>query len=62
MQDTWVAISQGIPGLPCEECGEPSRITKDVLWSCVKCDHSEQKVRPDGIVKISAAECEYCNP
>lgn len=56
------AISQGIPGLPCEECGEPSRISKDVLWSCVKCDHSEQKVRPDGIVKISAAECEYCNP
>lgn len=56
------AISRGIPGLPCEECGEPSRISKDVLWNCVKCDHSEQRPRPDGIFKISAAECEYCNP
>lgn len=56
------AISRGIPGLPCEDCGEPSRTSKEVLWSCVKCDHSEQKPRPDGIVKISAAECEHCNP
>ena len=56
------AISKGVPGLPCEECGEPSRISKDVLWSCVKCAHSEQKARPDGVVAISAADCEFCNP
>ena len=56
------AISRGIPGLPCEECGEPSRISKDVLWSCVKCDHSVQKERPDGVSTIPADDCEFCNP
>ncbi|MBC7753931.1 MAG: hypothetical protein H7Z71_06815 [Moraxellaceae bacterium] len=56
------AISEGIPGLPCEECGEPSRISKDVLWSCVKCTNTEMKARPDGVVAISATDCEFCNP
>lgn len=56
------SISRGIPGLPCEECGQPSRISKDVLWSCVNCNYSIQKERPDGVVKISASDCEYCNP
>lgn len=56
------SISKGIPGLPCEECGLPTRITKDVIWSCVKCDYTEQKERPDGLRKISASDCEFCNP
>lgn len=56
------AIVKGIPGLPCEECGEPSRISKEVLWGCVKCDYSEQKERPDGERTISPAECDFCNP
>jgi hypothetical protein len=56
------AISKGLPGLPCEECGEPSPISKDVLWSCVKCTYTELKARPDGVVAIPAAECEFCNP
>lgn len=56
------SIVKGIPGLPCEECGEPSRISKEVLWGCVKCDYSEQKERPDGVRTISPAECDFCNP
>ena len=56
------AISKGVPGLPCEVCGEPSRISKDVLWSCVKCEYSELKARPDGVVAIPASDCEFCNP
>ena len=56
------AISNGIPGLPCADCGEPSRISKDVLWSCVKCSYSEQKARPDGMRTIPASDCEFCNP
>lgn len=56
------AISRGLPGLPCEECGEPSRVSKDVLWSCVKCSYSDQKARPDGMRTIPASDCEFCNP
>ncbi|MBY0384699.1 hypothetical protein K2X05_06030 [bacterium] len=56
------AISKGVPGLPCEECGLPSQISKNVVWSCVKCDYEEQKSRPDGLVAIPASNCEFCNP
>ncbi len=56
------AIRLGIPGLPCEECGEPSLIAKNVLWDCIKCDYSEQKARPDGVTTIPGSSCDYCNP
>ena len=56
------SISKGIPGLPCEECGLPTRVTKDVIWSCVKCSYTVQKERPDGLRKISGSNCEFCNP
>ncbi len=56
------SISKGIPGLPCEECGLPTRVTKDVIWSCVKCSYTVQKSRPDDLRKISGSNCEFCNP
>jgi hypothetical protein len=56
------SIIRGIPGLPCEECGEPSRISKDVLCKCVSCDFSVQSPRPDILKNITAADCEFCNP
>lgn len=56
------AISKGIRGLPCEKCGEPTRITKEVIWSCVKCSYTEQKERPDGLRTVPASDCEFCNP
>ena len=61
-QTSGFSISEGIAGLPCEECGIPTRITKNVLWSCVKCDYTEKKERPDGLQSISASQCEFCNP
>jgi hypothetical protein len=56
------AISRGIPGLRCAGCGEATHVTKDVVWECVKCTHSETKPRPDGIVSIEPDQCEFCNP
>lgn len=56
------AIARVVAGLPCSECGIPSQISKDVIWSCVKCDHSEQKPRPDGVVTLPPTDCEFCNP
>lgn len=56
------AISTSFPGLPCADCGHASQTTKDVLWSCVKCNYTEKKARPDGKTTIPAACCELCNP
>jgi hypothetical protein len=56
------AITQGVPGLPCEECGEPSAAPVRVVWECVKCFHYEERPRPDGLVMLPAKDCEFCNP
>jgi hypothetical protein len=56
------AISQGIPGLPCSACGEPSAVAKKVLWECVKCAFHEERERPDRKTHIEPDECENCNP
>ncbi len=56
------AITKGLPGLTCSECGEPSQIAKAVLFECVSCAFSEEKERPDGKLSIGPSECEFCNP
>ena len=56
------AVTKWIPGLPCEECSLPTAVTKEVVWSCIKCDCSERKARPDGLLSISAYNCQFCNP
>lgn len=55
-------VSRGIPGLPCEGCGEPSAIARALLYSCVKCYYTEERARPDGRTAIGEGECGYCNP
>lgn len=55
-------IINGIPGLECEECGEPTEITKLVLYGCVKCFFEISRLRPDGKLTASASECPRCNP
>ncbi len=56
------AITKGIPGLICSECGEPSQIAKAVLFECVSCAFSDEKERSDGKRFIEPSECEFCNP
>jgi len=51
-----------IEGLPCQECGLPSRAVKEYLWSCLKCSHQEIRPREDGRVYIEPGQCEGCNP
>jgi hypothetical protein len=56
------SISKTIHGLPCEACGEPSGATKNVQYECKKCSFNEIKTRPDGVTKLEARFCEFCNP
>lgn len=55
-------IVEGIPGLPCKDCREPSRVAKSVLSRCVFCGHESLSPRPDGLQSIEPGECEVCNP
>lgn len=56
------AILEGVPGLMCGDCGEPSRIAKAVILACPKCDKKEERPRPDGRRELDSSECEFCNP
>lgn len=56
------AVARGVPGLPCIDCGEPSSVSKSVVFECVNCTFTEEKNRPDGKKFIDPSECEFCNP
>lgn len=55
-------IVNGIPGLPCRDCGHRSAFFYKVLLECGKCCYSEERKRPDGVLSIGPEECEICNP
>lgn len=56
------SILRGLPGLPCECCGNPTSITKEVLYQCPSCSYEVTKARPDGMTFIDPSHCEHCNP
>jgi hypothetical protein len=46
-------------GLPCEVCGVPTRLTKEVVLQCAHC-HYQEIMKTDSIA--SAQYCDHCNP
>jgi hypothetical protein len=55
----WV---DGIPGLPCRWCGEPTPLTRLELHGCGACGHQHPMPRRDGMVKADPGQCPHCNP
>lgn len=54
-------VTERVPGLPCEWCGEPTRVIKAEVLSCAACGHRvEQSVaeRPTA----DPGRCNQCNP
>ena len=49
-------------GLPCGWCGSPTELVARELWSCVACDHTEERPRADERLQADPAHCPYCNP
>ncbi|MBS3957350.1 MAG: hypothetical protein KGZ40_07460 [Clostridiales bacterium] len=50
-----------VAGLPCSECGAPTRETKAEVWACVRCAHRIVRDRP-GHSYADAGVCDHCNP
>lgn len=50
-----------IPGLPCADCGTPTRLPLQEEWACVKCPERQRKALA-GAKVASPAQCEVCNP
>jgi hypothetical protein len=56
------AITEKIPGLPCELCHQPTYLTLAVVSHCQKCGFGQEKIFPDGKEFADPGLCEYCNP
>jgi hypothetical protein len=55
------AIGQ-VPGLPCRDCGAPTRQPVAEEFGCVRCEHREVRPLRDAAESADPAVCDYCNP
>ncbi len=49
-------------GLPCEWCGMPTELVRHEIMGCARCNHREQRPRPDGLTHSDPGYCPRCNP
>lgn len=50
-----------VAGLPCADCGAPTREPQAEVWGCVRCDHRETRERTDATA-ADPGRCAWCNP
>jgi hypothetical protein len=55
------AVVDRLIGLPCADCGAPTREPRADIWGCVRCAHRETRPRQDAFV-ADPGRCDYCNP
>lgn len=56
------SITDSREGLPCENCGFPTRSILMHLYSCLKCGYSLEKLHPHGRFFEDPMYCDMCNP
>jgi len=54
-------VIERIAGLPCGDCGAPTRETRAEVYGCVKCSHRVTRERP-GSPWADPGRCDNCNP
>ncbi len=55
------AVGQ-VPGLPCRDCGAPTRQPVAEEFGCVRCEHREERPLRDAAESADPSVCDYCNP
>ncbi len=55
------AVVDRLSGLPCSDCGAPTREPRADIWGCIRCDHRETRPRTDAVA-ADPGRCDYCNP
>jgi len=54
-------LVERVAGLPCEDCGAPTRETRAEVHGCLKCAHRVTRERTDR-QSADPGRCDYCNP
>jgi hypothetical protein len=49
-------------GLPCSQCGSPTRSTYSFVYECLHCEHRSEVKYPNGRENEDPMFCDYCNP
>lgn len=56
------SVTAVMRGLPCEDCGAPTRgVLKEIL-TCAYCRWTEDRFFPQGRERAPAGTCDFCNP
>ncbi len=55
-------ITRTRPGLPCSNCGFPTRSTLYHEYECLQCHYTEAKKFPKGKIVEEPTFCDICNP
>lgn len=55
-------VSKLNPGLPCAECGLPTKNTLSHTYTCQKCNYTEEQLYPHEKRNEDPRYCDYCNP
>lgn len=50
-----------VVGLPCADCGTPTRETRALVYGCLKCTHRQMRMLKDR-THAEPARCDFCNP
>lgn len=50
-----------LAGLPCADCGAPTRETRTTIHGCLKCDYRKMHARTD-LLAADPGCCDFCNP
>ena len=54
-------VVERLSGLPCADCGAPTREIRADIHGCLKCAHRETRARA-GVEHADPGRCDYCNP
>lgn len=49
-------------GLPCSDCGYPTKLVCEEIYGCLKCPYQETIPYPKGLEEASPQYCQICNP
>jgi len=56
------ATTKALWGLPCGQCGFPTKSTRATLRECRGCGHRQEDAREDGRMMEDPQYCDLCNP
>lgn len=54
-------VVAAVPGLPCRDCGAPTREAEADALACVRCELRTTRPRP-ALTAADPAHCDHCNP